>query len=134
MKKTFLLLTAAATLAVSCTNAQLQSRIDALENRQELKNLVDTFSVLADVKDTDTQDGEGVHQVLEFLPVLDGVDTALKLSIGAGDGQGGGGCEEEKGLFHIALICFKLRFYKLTLGNVCEQSFLSLNRLFLLQR
>ena len=55
MKKTLLLLAAAATLAVSCTNAQLQSRIDALENRQELKNLVDTFSVLADVKDTDTQ-------------------------------------------------------------------------------
>ena len=61
MKKTLLLLAAAATLAVSCTNAQLQSRIDALENRQELKNLVDTFSVLADVKDTQgllfTEDG-----------------------------------------------------------------------------
>ena len=55
MKKTLLLLAAAATLAVSCTKAQLQSRIDALENRQGLKNLVDTFSVLADVKDTDTQ-------------------------------------------------------------------------------
>ena len=38
MKKTLLILAAAATLAVSCTNAQLQSRIDALEVRGHLPN------------------------------------------------------------------------------------------------
>jgi hypothetical protein len=56
MKKTLILLAAAAALAVSCNcNNDLQTRVSELENRQQLKNLVDTFSVLADVKDTDTQ-------------------------------------------------------------------------------
>lgn len=56
MKKALILLAAAATLAVSCNcNNDLQTRVSELENRQQLKNLVDTFSVLADVKDTDTQ-------------------------------------------------------------------------------
>lgn len=56
MKKALILLAAAAALAVSCNcNNDLQTRVSELENRQQLKNLVDTFSVLADVKDTDTQ-------------------------------------------------------------------------------
>jgi hypothetical protein len=58
MKKTVILLALSAVLA-SCTSTSemraLQARIDAIENRQELKTLVDTFSVLADVKDTGTQ-------------------------------------------------------------------------------
>lgn len=59
MKKLILFFATAAILAASCTNnaelRTLQGRIDHIENRQQLKALVDTFSVLADVKDTDTQ-------------------------------------------------------------------------------
>ena len=49
MKKTVFLLAAAVILAASCTNnaemRALQARIDNIENRQQLKALVDTFSV-----------------------------------------------------------------------------------------
>lgn len=59
MKKLILFFATAAILAASCTNnaelRTLQGRIDHIENRQQLKAIVDTFSVLADVKDTDTQ-------------------------------------------------------------------------------
>lgn len=59
MKKFVILFFTAAILAASCTNnaemRALQGRIDNIENRQQLKALVDTFSVLADVKDTDAQ-------------------------------------------------------------------------------
>lgn len=59
MKKFYILLSLAILMAASCTSTSemrtLQARINALENRQQLKALVDTFSVLADVKDTDTQ-------------------------------------------------------------------------------
>lgn len=58
MKKFYILLSLAILMAASCTSTSemrtLQARINALENRQQLKALVDTFSVLADVKDTDT--------------------------------------------------------------------------------
>ncbi|MBR6415241.1 MAG: nuclear transport factor 2 family protein [Bacteroidales bacterium] len=59
MKKIILLIASAAIFAVSCTSTSeiraLQERISAIEDRQQLKALVDTFSVLADVKDTDAQ-------------------------------------------------------------------------------
>jgi hypothetical protein len=49
MKKTLLFLVAVTLFMVSCNSNR------ELQDRQQLKNLVDTFSVLADVKDTDTQ-------------------------------------------------------------------------------
>lgn len=56
MKKFIIIFAAALVTAASCTdNAEMRARIDDIENRQQLKALVDTFSVLADVKDTDTQ-------------------------------------------------------------------------------
>ena len=59
MKKIIILLASAAIFAASCTSTSelraLQIRINAIEDRQQLKALVDTFSVLADVKDTDAQ-------------------------------------------------------------------------------
>ncbi len=59
MKKILILFAAATLVAASCTSTSelrvLQARLDNLENRQQLKALVDTFSVLADIKDTDAQ-------------------------------------------------------------------------------
>ena len=56
MKSNLLIIAIAAMMAVSCnSNSDLKKRVEAVENRLELKNLVDTFSVLADVKDTNTQ-------------------------------------------------------------------------------
>jgi hypothetical protein len=56
-----LLFTPLAAKAKTMTNTDLPHRIQTLEDRAALKELVDTFSILADVKDID-------RQVLLFTP------------------------------------------------------------------
>lgn len=43
------------TLFISCNNKNSMDNLENIKNRAELKELVDTFSILADKKDTDTQ-------------------------------------------------------------------------------
>lgn len=58
MKKSvvFILLLSLVSFSVKAQNLkELNNRISALEDRVALKNLVDTFSILADIKDTESQ-------------------------------------------------------------------------------